>query len=239
MAFRYPTPRVIRFTTGDMSDPQTAADAREREIPETVFQEPQTLILDLSGKLFSPAALVEMVVPLARRVKGGMYGEARLVVASSDDATRQIVSLLSMSNELAVFVSTSTDPDDVARAEPAGDITAGERNALDEIGHLGGQTTAALLATVVGVEANAMMNRLVNLEKKGYVYRFKRDRRAGDLFVDPRQRPDTQPVGSIPTDANLQREALLRAGITFDPYAGHTDLTREEAEELAGRPSSE
>ena len=47
-------------------------------------------------------------------------------------------------------------------------------------------SAASDLADRAGIEATAAGNRLVNLVRKGYVYRWERPRREGDLFVDPR-----------------------------------------------------
>ncbi len=41
------------------------------------------------------------------------------------------------------------------------------------------------LARAISIEPTAAGNRLVNLERKGYVYRISRARRQDDLFIGP------------------------------------------------------
>ena len=78
------------------------------------------------------------------------------------------------------------NPDDLDSARPIGDLTATERSTLELLKDVGGRATASDPADRAGIEATAAGNCLVNLVRKGYVYRCERPRREGDLFVDPR-----------------------------------------------------
>ena len=49
-----------------------------------------------------------------------------------------------------------------------------------------GTVTALGLAEQVNIEKTAAGNRLVSLQKKGYLQRVEQPHPAGDLFVDPR-----------------------------------------------------
>lgn len=208
--------KVVRFggRVRDLSDPQRVIDALETDVPATVFPLGTVLVLDLSGKRFSPASLRELVVPLGQRLRGGMYGDLRLVLVTDDLATREFLELLARRYELPLFAATSID--DVDHADPLGELTASEARTLNEIADAGWQVTVSGLARLVGIEPTAANNRLVNLERKGYVYRFTRHRRQGDLFVDPRV-PRTV-MFEVDREAPPMTAALARAGIATNPY---------------------
>ncbi len=54
------------------------------------------------------------------------------------------------------------------------------------VSQAGGTVTALSLAEQVNIEKTAAGNRLVSLQKKGYLQRVEQPHPAGDLFVDPR-----------------------------------------------------
>ncbi len=117
-------------------------------------------------------------------------------------------------HELAIFIAESTSTEDVDDARPAGALTPVDLETLEELKGVGWLSTVADLAASVGVEASTATNRLVNLERKGYVYRFRRGRSIGDLFSDPRA-----PMGFVVDEpARPLRDALLERGIPTDPY---------------------
>lgn len=217
MLARYPTPRVSYIGTGGiLSDLARAAELRDENYPPTEFPGPTTAVLDLAGITPTVAALRELVVPLGQRLRGGVLGEVRLVIATPDRAVAEIVSLLAREHELPLFLATSSSPADVARGEPAGDLTRTELDTLEELGSLGGGTTVASLAEAFNIEPTAAHNRLVNLTRKGYVYRLHRGRRRGDLFMDPRSTM-TWDWLDLEEPAPM-RAALTDAGIDSDPY---------------------
>ena len=94
--------------------------------------------------------------------------------------------------------------------------------------------TASALASAVGLQPTAANNRLVNIERKGFVLRVKRGRDEGDLFVDPRVPYMTPFTASRPSEPVAMRHTLQQAGITSDPYAPPPrEVDGEPAERLA------
>lgn len=224
--------QVISFPTGDLSDPERAALCRDSRIPPTLFNRPTTLVLDLSGKLLSPSALRELVVTLGQRIRGGLYGDARLVVATPDPAVQEMSALLARRYQIPLFLATS--PEDVMRAVPAGDLTEADVETLEELRASGSVMTVSSLAGAVGLQPTAANNRLVNVERKGFVLRVKRGRDEGDLFVDPRVPFMTPLISSRGSEPAPMRQALLDAGIRSDPYAHPPrEVEGEPAERLA------
>jgi DNA-binding MarR family transcriptional regulator len=224
---------VISFPTGtgDLSDPERAARARDSSIRATAFNQPTTLVLDLSGKLLSPSSLMELIVTLGQRVRGGIYGDARLVVATPDHAVREMSALLALRYRIPLFLASS--PDSVFDAVPVGDLTGADFETLEELRSAGSVTTVSSLAGSVGLQPTAANNRLVNVERKGFVLRVRRGRDEGDLFVDPRV-PFMTPLTSSRLDSIPMRQSLHDAGISSDPYAHPPrEVEGEAAEHLA------
>jgi hypothetical protein len=205
----------FRPPTGDLSDPQEVAHYRDQWLPPTAFSRPTIALVDLSGKLLSPASLRELVVPLGQRIRGGEYGQLRLVVATADSATREILGLLSRQYEIPLFIAESPAPADIERAVPAGNLTHSDVETLALVLQAGRFVTASAFAHVLGIAPTAANNRLVNLERKGYLYRVRRPRRYGDLFVDPRY-----PRAGIKDgyEAAPMTEVLVRNDVATDPY---------------------
>ena len=56
---------------------------------------------------------------------------------------------------------------------------------------LGGQVTASRLAETEGIKPSAAINRLVNLDREGYLVRQLRGRREGDVYIEPRSATST------------------------------------------------
>ncbi len=217
MFARYPTPRVSYIGTGGiLSNLARVAELRDENYPPTAVQSPRTEVFDLAGMTPTVAALRELIVPLGQRLRGGVLGDVRLVIATPDRAVAEIVSLLAREHKLPLFLATSSSPEDVARGEPAGDLTRTELDTLEELGGLGGRTTVASFAEAFDIEPTAANNRLVNLTRKGYVYRLERGRRRGDLFMDPRSTM-TGDWLDLEEPAPM-RAALVDAGIDSDPY---------------------
>jgi hypothetical protein len=228
----YALREVISFPTGDLSDPATAARLRDSSIPATAFRHPTALVLDLTGKLLSPSALKEWIVPLGQRIRGGLYGDAKLVVATSDPAVQEMCALLARRYQIPLFLAASRD--DVLDAVPAGDLTEADVATLEELRSSGSVMTASALASAVGLQPTAANNRLVNIERKGFVLRVKRGRDEGDLFVDPRVPYMTPLTASRPYEPVAMRQTLQQAGITSDPYAPPPrEVDGEPAERLA------
>ena len=158
--------------------------------------EPQVLVLDLAGIAFTPAALQELILPLAQRIRGGEHGTMRLVISTTDPGVGDFLRYMAYAHRLPLYLSHS--PFDLRKGMPVGALTNTERNTLDTISVLGGQVTAAKLAATEGIGPSAATNRLVNLDRVGYLVRQKRGRREGDLYIEPRSATATPMVFGEP-----------------------------------------
>jgi hypothetical protein len=194
--------RIYSARTGDMTDPEEVVHIIEQLKPGT-GEGPHLAILDLSGKLFSPASLRHLVVPLGQQLRGGTFGDMKVVIVSADPALLEQVAFLAREHQLPIFIATSRDPAAVEKAIPAGDLTPSESETLNYVRDLGGMTTVARLADAMNLETNAATNRLVNVDRKGYLYRIKRNRQLGDLFVDPRTRRQALVGGDLERDTGV------------------------------------
>jgi hypothetical protein len=210
-------------------------------MPPTAFASPTTIVLDLGSVSPTSSALREVIVPLGQSMKGGTYGPMRLVIAVRDEATSELIDLLAKHYDLPIFLAKSTSVNDVASARPGGTLTTTEHETLVELMRSGGWSTVSSLSSQFGLENSATTNRLVGLERKGYLFRIARNRRSGDYFVDPRVDMQELPMEELTRPPF--REALLNRGITFDPY-DRSPITLEgdeakRAEEiLSRRPSN-
>jgi DNA-binding Lrp family transcriptional regulator len=222
------------MTGGIFSDPEETRQVRDHLLPPTASQVPETRILDLRDVQMTSAALREFILPLGQRLRGGVYGDVRVVIVTPDAAAAEVISLLAREHGLPLFLAKSPAVFDVAQAEPAGDLTEAERETLDELQEVGGGATVAALAGAVGLPAPAINNRLASLERKGYVYRFRRGRRYGDLYVDPRVSVDALVFATLDRpEIPPPRTALLAHGVRTDPYDRAPLAVDEEAAKRA------
>ena len=207
-----PTRRVMFIGTGGiLMDTVRAAELRDLRLPPTALEGATTVVLDLSGMTPTPAVLRELIVPLGQRLRGGTYGSAALVVATPDPAVAEFIDLLAGAHGLALYVSVSSDAEDVRRARPAGELTETEQHTLAALASLGGRATVAALSERVGAEPTAINNRLTKLNEKGYLYRYRRPRRVGDVYLDPRIPNESHP-------AKPSGDVLREHGINPDLY---------------------
>ena len=129
-------------------------------------------------------------------------GRSKLVVITSDSATRMFVESLAIANNLPLFVSDSpasvASIHDLQEAQAVGDITPTDKETLEFFAQAGGRLSASEFATLAKLRPTAATNRLSTLSRKGYLYRIVRPGRDGDLYVDPRS-----PV-SVDADGKLQ-----------------------------------
>lgn len=229
MPVRYPQPE-IRFigTGGVVNDLARVHELRDKNLmPPTGRVWPRQLVLDLTGADFTPSALETLIIPLGQRLASGAGGDvAGLVLATPDPALARAIGLLAQEHKFPFFIARSSRPEDVQHAVPAGELTPSEAETLEQIARNGGRTTVADLAERLEIEPTAANNRLVNLTRRGFVYRVERNRRQGAEFVDPRQFD----VDVFLTDAVRPPRgfALRTADIETDPY------TTEEPLELEG-----
>ena len=176
------------------------------------IDDPQVLVLDLAGSAFTPSALQELILPLAQRIRGGEHGTVRLVISTTDPGVRDFIRYMAQAHRLPLYLSAS--PFDLEEGIPVGDLTETERSTLDTIIVLGGQVTASSLAATEGINPSAAANRLVKLDRQGYLVRQPRGRREGDVYIEPRSAtPMVVDVDNVvwPTapTANRFRDALI------------------------------
>ena len=186
--FRFVSPG----TTGVMVDRRQAAFLRDQFFPPiTAISEPTIAVLNLTGVFPSPGFLQDLILPLAQRIRGGLYSQLKLFVITHDVGVADFLSYLAKEQDLALFVvapSDSASPlsEALSSACPLGDLTSTEKTTLNILVQLGGTVTASEFARNVGIEATAAGNRLVNLTQKGFLFRFEQPQREGHLYVDPR-----------------------------------------------------
>ena len=133
----------------------------------------------------TPGVLRNLVVTVGEDVKAGRYGSCfSLFICSEDEDTRSVIGDVAAASNVALFVSSSSAH--LEDAEPVGVLTAKDRETLGLVMQAGGTVTALSLAEQVNIEKTAAGNRLVSLQKKGYLQRVEQPHPAGDLFVDPR-----------------------------------------------------
>ena len=117
---------------------------------------------------------------------------------------------------------------------PAGDLTRADFETLEELGSSGSVTTVSSLAGAFGLQPTAANNRLVNVERKGFVLRVRRGRDEGDLFVDPRVPFMTTLTSTRGSESVPMRQALHDAGISSVPYSHPPrEVEGEDAERIA------
>ena len=194
----FPTSRIVFLSNlaQDLSDPDIEtprflrdqkAAVRTRDRLATMLNisdDPQILVLDLAGFTFTPVVLQELILPLAQRIRGGEHGTVRLVISTTDPAVSDFIRYMAQTHRLPLYLSHS--PFDLWEGTPVGALTETERSTLDTIKVLGGQVTASELAAAEGIRPSAATNRLVNLDREGYLVRHQRGRREGDLYIEPR-----------------------------------------------------
>lgn len=165
-------------------DDPYAAQMIERFMPQDRGQGPVVGILHLGAVRPTPGVLRDVVLTVGEDVKAGRYGEFTFIVSSEDEATRYVIRDIATAQNVAIFVSSSSVTLD--QAEPAGGLTAKDRETLDAVLQTGGTVTVAEFAQRQRIEQTTAGNRLVALHRKGYLQRVQRPHPQGDLFVDPR-----------------------------------------------------
>ena len=156
----------------------------QRFMPAGRQHGPMLGVLHIGAVRPTPAVLRDVVVTVGEDIKAGRYGDFSLFICSEDEDTRSVIGDIAASNNVSMFVCASSS--DLEQAEPVGVLTAKDHETLRLVFKAGGTVTAVGLAKHVGIEKTAAGNRLVSLQKKGYLQRVERPHPAGDLFVDPR-----------------------------------------------------
>ena len=171
-------------TGSSVWDDPYADQVVQKFMPPNRRHGPMLGVLHIGAVHPTPAVLRNIVVTVGEDVKAGRYGDFSLFISSEDEDTRNVIGDIAAAQNIAMFVSTSSS--DLADAEPVGLLTAKDLETLQLVSQAGGTVTALTLATQVGIENTAAGNRLVSLQKKGYLQRVERPHPEGDLFVDPR-----------------------------------------------------
>ena len=156
----------------------------QRFMPPDRRHGPMLGVLDIGAARPTPVVLRNTVLTLGEDVKAGRYGDFSLFICSEDEDTRSVIRDIAAAQNIAVFVCTSSA--DLEDAEPVGLLTAKDLETLELVSDAGGTVTAMSLSTDIGIRKTAAGNRLVSLQKKGYLQRVERPHPEGDLFVDPR-----------------------------------------------------
>ena len=155
-----------------------------RFMPHDRKHGPMLGVLHMDAARPTPGVLRNLVVTVGEDVKAGRYGNFSLFICSEDEDTRSVIGDVAASRNVALFVCSSSA--DLKDAEPVGVLTAKDRETLHLVSQAGGTVTALSFADQVNIEKTAAGNRLVTLQKKGFLQRVEQPHPAGDLFVDPR-----------------------------------------------------
>lgn len=156
----------------------------DRFMPPDRRHGPMIGILHLGRVRPTPVVLQNMLVGIGEDARAGRYGSFSFVVSTEDEATRNVVNDIATSRDLPIFVSSSSTF--LNQAEPVGMLTAKDRETLNLVLTVGGTVTAAEFAEQLGIEQTTAGNRLVALNRKGYLQRVERPHPIGDQFIDPR-----------------------------------------------------
>ena len=156
----------------------------QRFMPPDRRHGPMLGVVHIGAARPTPAVLRNMVVTIGEDGKAGRDGDFSFFICSEDEDTRSVIGDIAASKDVAVFVCSSSS--ELGHAEPVGLLTAKDHETLQLVSEAGGTVTAMGLANHVGIEKTAAGNRLVSLQRKGYLQRVERPHPAGDLFVDPR-----------------------------------------------------
>ena len=156
----------------------------QRFMPHGRDHGPMIGILHLGAVRPTPGVLRDVVVGVGQDVRAGRYGDFAFIISSEDEPTRRVIGDVAAAHDLAIFLSSS--PTDLEHAEPAGSLTERERDTMRIVLLAGGTVSATQLAEALDIEQTTAGNRLVALQKKGFLQRVRRPHPIGDLFVDPR-----------------------------------------------------
>jgi hypothetical protein len=215
-----PPPVVVArpLTRGAWFDRHSAGEFRRTWFPPTAVASPTFFVLDFGEVWPSPDVLEEVVIRLGQEIKAGAHGLATLAVSTPNSSLRRALMAVAAQEDLPLYLALSPSPAEIAAAEPAGDLTATDRQTLDAVVSMGGRISAADLARRLDLNHTAAGNRLASLAVKGYLSRQSRPGREGDLYVDPRFLTPQQAIDAVlaaardavPSDEFERLERLLR-----------------------------
>jgi hypothetical protein len=205
-----------------------AEEVRRSWLPPTAPPTQTLRVLDLNGVWPSPDVLRELLVPAGQEIRSGSHGLVALAVGAGNLSLRRMIEAVATQERLPLYVSWSAEPQEVAEAEPAGDLTATERETLDTVVSMGGRVASSDLARRLKLNPTAAGNRLVNLVTKGYLRRQSRPGRDGDVFIDPRFASPEQSLEAV--------LAAAREALSPEAFAATERLLRRTADDGADEP---
>ena len=197
MATSPPVVVVRPPTRGPWYDRIGAGEFRRHSFPPTAVSTPTLYVLDLNGVWPSSEVLEEVLVRVAHDIKAGIHGPAALAVSTGNSSLRRQIEALASREGVPVYLSDSSEPIGVVAAEPAGDLTATDRETLETVTAMGGRVAAADVAHRLELNNTTASNRLTSLAAKGYLKRERRPGRDGDMFVDPRFLSPAQTIDAV------------------------------------------
>ena len=100
-----------------------------RFMPRNRHHGPMLGVLHMGAARPAPGLLQDLVVTVGEDVKAGRYGSCSLFISSEDEDTRSVIGDVAASRNVALFVCATFD--DLEHAEPAGVLTASDRETLD------------------------------------------------------------------------------------------------------------
>lgn len=177
-------PRLVVQTVstgGLVSIPSVPQWARHRAVGELTAGGLGVLVLDLGVAKYETGVLLEMITAVGREVRSGRFGNAIMVIATTQPSVAKLADMVAYAEDLPMFIVDT--PTELHEARPAGRLTSTERESLDLVDQLGGRVTANRFAAETSLEVTAAGNRLTNLARRGYVMRVPRSRRQGDEFI--------------------------------------------------------
>ena len=157
--------RPSRPPTAVYPDQHQVERYRQRELQPTASGVEQVVSINLQGGFFSPSALKEMVLPVARAIASGGHGSAVLVVVTDDESTSEYLEGLASRYEVAFYLARSVSAP-LSEATPVGPLTTADFEALAAVRRSGGAITSARMAEERGIKVNAALNQLTTLERK-------------------------------------------------------------------------
>lgn len=164
----------------------------------------------------------DLILQPASAIPSGAFGNVSCVVVASDSHLKNYVRVVAMNSGAPIWISDSWS-DYIHRAEPAGPLTESERETLEALRERGGEATASQIAEQLQLEPAAAGNRLAGLERKGFVFRQRRSKREGDLFLVPLFTEPSRPAAP-PTPTNAT------AAVTLELPAAILDEVRRRAQ---------
>jgi DNA-binding Lrp family transcriptional regulator len=152
---------------------------------QTAFQHRQgeRWVLPLVLLPNAPLSAADTFLDPASAIPSGALGDLSYVIVAANSDITNTLRIVARDKGAPIWISKSWSS--YFDAEPAGPLTEAERDALEVLRRRNGEATAAQLADDLKIEAAAAGNRLVGLERKGFVFRQKRSKRDGDLFLVP------------------------------------------------------